>query len=34
LGKTSSQYDAFDIYCDEVLVVTDTKAIAAIIGIQ
>lgn len=34
LGKVSSQYDAFDIYCDEVLVATDAMAISMIIGIQ
>ena len=34
LAKTSSQYDAFDIICDETLVVTDDKAISMIVGVR
>jgi len=34
LAKSSSQFDAFDIYEDITLVATDAKAISCIIGIQ
>jgi len=34
LAKTSSQFDKFDIYCDEVLVVRDYRANAKIVGIR
>lgn len=34
LAKISSQYDEFDIYCDEVLVVGNTQSCAALIGIK
>ena len=33
LGKTSTQYDEFEVYCDEVIVLANTKACAKLAGI-
>ncbi|GAH21237.1 unnamed protein product, partial [marine sediment metagenome] len=34
LAKTSSQFDMFDIYCDETLVVRDERANSKLVGIR
>ncbi|GAH71110.1 unnamed protein product [marine sediment metagenome] len=34
LAKTSSQFDKFDIYCDETLVVRDARANSKLVGIR